>query len=290
MQAAWLRSLVAVGVSLVASVQAQAQPLFGYAESIETTVANADLVLIGRIAAFDGGKPADERGEHEVTIDIEESLKEPIFTVESHRKLRVRVTRPASVLAGWKARSSRLLVATDDCVPGATTVIELAVDKLEILTADFRLLRDPEAVIQAAKGTLRRMPASVRRTHIFGLEVPREAIAGTRWQEYYETGGYLILSVPVEERLEKRAHDYIRSESYRKREEGVRALRYFKTDENIARARTLLNDPGWAYMYHAQENKGIGVRIYGVRQEAYRTLKSWGMDVEKPMIREEVRE
>jgi hypothetical protein len=262
--------------------------LFGHAESIEATVANADLVLIGRITAFEGGNPADEPKEYEVTIDVEETLKEPIFTVESHRRLGVRVTLPASVLAGWKARASRLLVATDDHVPGATTMIELAAD-MEILTADLRLLRDPDAVVQAAKGTIRRMPASVRRTHTFGLEVPHEVVAGTRWRKYYGTGGHIILNVLVEGRLETRAQDYIRSDSYRKREEGVRALRYFKTEVNIARAKTLLNDPGWAYVYHAQENKGVEVRIYGVRQEAYLTLKAWGVDVEKPMIREEVR-
>ena len=132
------------------------------------------------------------------------------------------------------------------------------------------------------------MPAAVRRIHTFGLEVPREAVAGTKREEYYKTGGYLSLSVPVDERLEKRARDYCRSESYRRREEGVRALRYFKSDENIARVKRLLNDPGWAYLYHAQENKGIEVRIYGVRQEAYRTLRVWGIDVEMPVIREEV--
>mgnify|MGYP006987904171 CR=1 FL=1 len=40
------------GVFLAASIQAQAQPLFPHANSIETTVANADLVFIGTIARF----------------------------------------------------------------------------------------------------------------------------------------------------------------------------------------------------------------------------------------------
>jgi hypothetical protein len=42
-------------------------------------------------------------------------------------------------------------------------------------------------------------------------------------------------------------------------------------------------------VYHAEENKGVEVRTYGVRQEAYQTLKSWGVDVKKPTIREEIR-
>ncbi len=84
-------------------------------------------------------------------------------------------------------------------------------------------------------------------------------------------------------------HDYIRSEDYQKRTEGARALRYFKSDDNIARVTTLLNDSGWVYLRHAQENNGIEVRIHGVRLEAYETLTAWEIDVGKPLTREEVR-
>lgn len=289
MRSSYLMSFVVVGFSLVASVRAHAQPLFGHAESIESTVANADLVVIGKLVEFDSGRQVDESEGHEATIAVEETLKEDLFRVEPHRRIRVGVSHPASVLADWRDRSSLLLVATSECTPNATTVIELVHNKLEVLTADFTLLRDPKAVIQAARETVRRTPAAVRRIHTFRQKVPREAVAGTTWEEYYATGGYLVLSVPIDERLEMRARDYIRSEMYEKRIEGVRALRYFNSDENIARVRTLLNDPEWAHLYRAGENKGVEVRIYGVRQEAYRTLKSWGVDVEKPLIREEIR-
>jgi len=289
MRASWLKPLVAVGVSLVTSVQGYAQPLFGHADSIESTVANADLVVIGTLAELGGGERADEREGHEITVAVEQTLKEDLFSVEPHRRLRVHVRRPAPVLANWRDHSHRLLVAAKVDAPEATAVIDLADKGLEVLPADFALLHDPEAVIRAAKETVRRAPAAVRRVHTVGLAVPRAAVTGTKWEEYYRTGGHLVLRVPVDERLEKRAHDYIRSESYPKREEGVRALRYFKSDANTARVKMLLNDPGWAYVYRAQENKGGEVRIYGVRQEAYRTLKSWGSDVEKPTIREEFR-
>ena len=133
------------------------------------------------------------------------------------------------------------------------------------------------------------MPAAVKRVHTFGLKVPREAISGTGWEKYYATGGHLVLSVPVDQRLEERAHDYVRSEDYHKRAEGARALRYFKSGGNIARVKGLLSDSGWAYLRRAQENDGIEVRIYGVRLEAYQTLTAWGIDVGKPLTREEVR-
>lgn len=288
MRGGWLKSFVVVGVSLVASVPAQAQPLFGHAESLECTVTNADLVFVAKIVELGGGQTGAHEG-YEATIAVERTLKENIFTVEPYQRMRVHVHYSASMLSDWKDHSSRLLVAVLEDAPNETRVIDLTRGKLEVLTADFRLLRDPEAVIQAAKEAVGRMPAAVRRFHTFALRVPGEAVAGTKWEKYYPTGGSLFLNVPVDKRLEERALDAIGSESYGRREEGIRILRYFKSDGNIARARTLLNDPGWAYQFHAQENKGIEVRIYGVRQEAYRTLKSWGVQVKEPTIREEIR-
>lgn len=73
------------------------------------------------------------------------------------------------------------------------------------------------------------------------------------------------------------------------RDESVRALRYVQSDENVARLKSLLNDPGWGYLQHPSENHGIGVRDYVVRKTAFGTLKSWGVKVEQPVIREEVR-
>ncbi len=279
---AWT-SLVALGVSLVLSVRADAQPLFSHAESIEWTVANADRVVVGKIVGFGGGEGADEGEGIEATLAVEETLKG-----EHRQRLRVWLSRPASVLEGWKDRSRRLLVAVvGEEDSSAATVIELADEGLEVLTADFTLLRDPDEVIRVAKETVRRMPG-VRRILGFALMVPNEAVAGTQWAEYYGTGGYLLLSVPVDRRLETRALEFLRSDSTFRREEGARALRYFRSAENIERVRALLDDPAWAYLDRAEENQGREVRIYVVRREAYRTLRYWGVDAEKPRIREEL--
>jgi hypothetical protein len=100
------------------------------------------------------------------------------------------------------------------------------------MTADFLLLREPEAVIKAAREAARRQPIGVKRVHTFRLRVPRDIIAGTTWERYYDSG-CLMLSVPVDERLKKRAEDYIRTEKNRiKRYEGEQALRYFKSGED----------------------------------------------------------
>jgi len=190
MRAVLLQSVLLIGLSLISSVQALAQPLFSRAESIESTVANADLVFIATLVDFRAVGKGNIPHEHMVTIAIEETLKQaPISRDEPYQKLSLDLSRPASVLADWKARSSRLLVACQEYAPQETIVIELVRDKLEVMTAEMTLVRDPETVIRIAKETVRRMPAHIKRVHTFELQVPREIVVGTSWEKYYDTGG-----------------------------------------------------------------------------------------------------
>jgi len=276
--------IIGFSVSLIVSIQAHAQPLVPRTESIETTVANSDHVFIATVVKFRRAEQDNDQDVHEVTIAIEEAVKQELFRDEPYRGLSLRITRPASVLADWKERSSRLLVACNHYAPKQTTVIELAPDKLEVMTADVKLIRDPEAVTRLARTAVSRLPANIERVHTFELQVPREVVAGTRWEKYYDTGGHLTLSVPVDQHLEKRAQDYVRSKSPGRREEGARALAYFKSDENLTLVKPLLNDQGITY-----DGDKDGERIYGARYSAYRTLKAWGIDVAQPVYREPVR-
>ena len=286
MRAAILKSYLAFVLLLLAAVRpARAQPLIASVGSIECAIANADMVFVARLLKFDHAERIEGRDVHSATIAIEDTLKKDLFTVEPYRKLQIYLTHNRLVLADWVEHSSRLMVMYDHYSPYETQVIELVPDKMEVLKADFTLLRDPETVIRAAKAMLRRTPAGISRLHTFNLEVPRKVVAETSWHEFHS----LMLSVPVDEQLEKRAIEYIRSPNYSRRDEGVRALRYFKSDENIARVRSLLDDPGWSYLHHPLENNGVEVRIYSVRREAFRNLKSWGIDTDKPVIREEIR-
>jgi hypothetical protein len=284
MRAVGLTWIIGFSLSLIASIQAHAQPLVPRTESIESTVANSDLVFIATVVNFRRAEQDNDRDAHVVTIAIEEAVKQELFRDEPYRGLSLQITRPASVLAGWKERSSRLLIAHNDYAPKQPTVIELVPDKLEVMTADVRLIRDPDALIRLARTAVSRLPANIKRVHTFELQVPREVVAGTRWEKYYNTGGHLILSVPVDQHLEKRAQAYVRSKSPHRREEGAHALAYFKSDENLALVKPLLNDQEITY----DGDKG-GERIYGARYSAYRTLKAWGIDVEQPVFREPVR-
>jgi hypothetical protein len=276
-------------VWVFAAAQSTAQPLFPAAKSIETLVANADLVVVGKLVELRADdKTAESRG-HEIVLAVEETLKQDLYTIDPYERLGMRVSKPLADVQDWKRRGSLLLVAHDEYAPNASTVIELATGRLEVLTADFTLLLDADAVLRIARETVQHTPAAIKRIHTFALAVPREVVVGTKWEPYYGTGGHLRLSVPVDQSLEKRAQDYIGSDSYQKREEGVRALRYFKSDQNIARVKRLISDPGWGYLKRAPENDGVEVRWYGVRDQAFRTLRAWGVEVEKPVIRDEVR-
>lgn len=281
-----LKFLMVLCVSVV-SVQAHAQPQFPQTSSIESTVINADLVFIAKLVDFRDADKGEDGKLHEATIVVEETLKKEAFTYEPYRRLAIRIARPASVLADWKKRSCRLLVVYGQHAPAAG-VMELSWDKLQVMTADMTLLRDPKAVILAARKALRRVPAGVKRLHTFQLQVPRKVIAGTEWERYYKSGGCLLLSVPVDRQLEKRAHEYLRSQSGQKRGEGARALLYFKSDRNIELVKPLLDDTEVTYRQPAYEGNPEE-RVYGVRFEAYRTLRSWGVDVKKPVIRETIR-
>ena len=287
MRVAGLKWVIGFCVSLIASVPAHAQPLVPKTESIESLVANSDYVSIATLVKFRCEEQGTDPDKHDATIAIEEELKYPLSSNERSKAGRITIIRRASVLAGWQERSSRLLIATKEYAPELTQVIELLPEKLEVMTADVRLLRDPEAVIRAARAAVTRLPANIKRVHTFDLQVPRNVIKGTSWETYYDTGGHLRLSVPVDQHLEKRAQDSVRSGDPHQRAEGAKALAYFKSDENIALVRPLLNDPGVTWLEPAYESTA-GERIFGVRCSAYETLTAWGINVKQPAFREVV--
>lgn len=153
--------------------------------------------------------------------------------------------------------------------------------------ADVRVLHDPEVVIKAARAAVQRLPANVKRVHTFALTVPREVVADTRWVEYYDTGGYLSLVVPVDDQLEQRALADVRSDNPIRRAEGTRTLANFKTDENLAIVRSLLGDADFSF--HTTDGLSVE-RYYPVRHAAWQTLRACGVHVEQPVCREEVNE
>ncbi len=128
----------------------------------------------------------------------------------------------------------------------------------------------------------------------------------------HSAGSVNTVTVPVDDRLEKSGRRWItapdevlrqlnfnqvRDEKQREgwrafersllRREGVKALKYFQSDENIVLLRGLLNDPAWSnYEFERADGTEIEKKRYFVRKAAYDVLKNWGVAVERPVIDE----
>ena len=254
--------------------QATAQPLVYTAESLESLVINADRVWVARIIGVrDEPIPGGSKMPG-ITIAIEETLKYPLFE-QPHEKMGLFVEHPTTGFKEFEERLSRLLIAHSDHDRFSPKLIELAPGKTEVFMADFTILHKPDTVVQAAREIISRVPPNVRQLHTFRLMIPREVLVETKLRPY----GQLI--VPIDEQLKKRAIGFLKSKSYSKRSEAAKILRYFKSDANIDCLRTLLEDTGYSQLMADDRTRS---KYYGVRDDAYQTLKFWGIEVERPVI------
>ena len=63
--------------------------------------------------------------------------------------------------------------------------------------------------------------------------------------------------------------------------EGVKALRYFKSNENAGILKSLLKDKAWRINISPE---GDASNVYYIRKEAYTILREWGIKVAKPAL------
>ncbi len=279
--------LLAVFLFLLVSPPAQGQPLVGSTVSLEAKIARADIVVVGKIVELDRREDkATTAAKITATIAVEQTLKGKhqdrlSVQVSGSEASGSEVSVSAPMLDHWRLQASRLMLFVDGTAAVAEP-IDLADPDLEIMTADFAVLRKADDVIRAAEaaGHLRG-----KRTETFSLPVPHEVFAGTSWRY---RGTELRLTVPVDDRLQLRAIEFLRSKTHYQRYLGAQALGHFKSEENIARLKAMLSDTGYSYLEHAETNAGIEVRHYGVREGAYAALEAWGVTVPKPVVREAV--
>jgi len=281
MNAFRLNWLATVGALLTLPMEALAQPSFHHEQSIEAMVLNADTVVVGKIVAVAEGKEF-----HETTIDVEETLRgkhrEQQRVRFPHRLWQLGVGGfDAAELNVVRKDASRLLVAMRGEPAKIFGLIPLKDQEMNVYRADLTVLRKPADVILAARDTIRRAPG-VKRIDTFPLTIP------IKGGYYGGLGGSTTVQALVDELLEKKALEYIRSDERWRRTEGASALRHFKSDENIARVKALLKDAEPYISSHAAENHGIEVRIYTVRKAAFDTLKDWGITVDQPVFKDTV--
>lgn len=274
-----LATVLTACLALTFTAHTCGQPLIGSADSIDLTVARANRVIVGRVADIVGGIRRDSADLVSVVMTVDDTLKGPPV-----QPLAVDLYATMQEVTTWRAGSHRLLVAVNATAGLHPTVIDLADEKLAVFTADFVLLKNAADVIQAARNALGATPAGGGSVQSAMLTVPPDLIKGTRWDGFMG----MRLQVPADQRLERRASDILGGRGGPgTRAEAVNALRFFKSDENIQLLTALLSDPSWGYNRFAQENRGVEVRKYQIREIAYEILTNWGITVAKPITSEE---
>lgn len=206
------------------------------------------------------------------------------------------------------------------CVPASDWYFIELVDAIDkrlrhkppppIYSMNLTLLENPKEIVQAARRAVREEEAKL------APQSHRVSVSRFIAQQTGTSGDVNSFVVPVDSRLQPVALRWIIApdetlselrenpinvikgserwkrwssiERSRLREEGIKALRYFKSDENIAILRESLNDPAWSY-HTEQDKNGLDIRVkaYYIREAAFSVLKGWDVEIQRPILTEE---
>jgi hypothetical protein len=157
-----------------------------------------------------------------------------------------------------------------------------------IFTMRLDVLQRPADILDAARASAR---GGGERGRVRGhdIELPRGVM-----QRSGKSGDANSLRVPVDPRLEKLGRRLVESagdfltkaelpDKDRLRFEGVRALRHFPSEKNVVLLKSMLDDP--AFSIHLCPD-GTEEKVYDIREAAYESLHSWGIVLDKPVLRE----
>jgi hypothetical protein len=210
-------SLCAAFSVLAAAISAQPGPT--YVPCLDTMALNSPIVFTGEIVEICGSVRC--AATNNVVVRVDQHLK---GDVSGTTQAAIDVSAP--MLAEWKARGSRLLIFEDlPAAIGLNAVTGIAIDlsdpQLEILTADMRILRYPEQVVQAAQDAIARHPG-VYRISVFARRVPTEPARVLGYDLEH------VINVPVDADLERWATETLDTQAPPDRAEAVRALEALK--------------------------------------------------------------
>ncbi|GAA4437352.1 hypothetical protein [Bremerella cremea] len=264
-----VRSLVVLAAAVwgvLTASSAEAQPLTAQVDSLELQVSDARLIYLATISNI---HPDPSRsGWGKLVFQVDESIKGPF---QASRQL------PAMYLAEslLKSHAEGTSVLVIDGGKGQSQVAIPIGEKqpVEVLTADLQVIRSPAELITTVREIAQDSVGIVRR-QAFRVVVPEDVVADTQWAKYYRTGGHVRLNLPVDSQLEQLAQWWVTGNA-RQRADGAAALRYFKTDENIQRVRSLLNDPSESIQVRTIDGQQQEERVRFVQEAAKKTLRYW---------------
>jgi hypothetical protein len=188
-----------------------------------------------------------------------------------------------------KSRSARVLTTQ----PPAVFLMDLTVREKpeEILTATRSIVQQ-----QGSNPPLRRHQIAI--SHALAEQsgsagdandviVPVDARLEANARKWISTPGEVVDRLDKSQVKDKHQRDeWLAYERDNLREQGVRALKYFPSDENIVLLRGLLNDPAWISETRNRDGVEITNKVYHIRKAAYAVLNKWDVPVERPHISE----
>lgn len=222
-----------------------------FIESIEVRALNSETVAIGKLVTV-----RDKERGVEAVFAVEETLK---GDRESIRRVHLQAFGDARDITRIfkENKEARLLF-----MAGSFTI-------LDSKSPEFRLLGN-----KTVRGDDEVIP--------YLREVIRSHPQWNKTQTFTVDG----LIVPIDGRLEQWAIGAIASKELRddRRYEAVRALQFFKSEANISLMKSLLDDTTARTVNIANVSR----RNYYIRQAAYEALKKWGVEVNEPLLNEEL--
>ena len=167
---------------------------------------------------------------------------------------------------------------------------------------DLTLLKTPDDILKAVHNAVRDQRAKpAQRSHSVEISHFMAELTGP-------SADINLVKVPIDKRLKKAARRWITNpdellqpvnfklakdkaeldewknwERSFMRMHGIRALRYFKSDENVALLRGLLSDPSTEGEFPDDDLAPLK-NVYFIRREAYKVLKEWRTDVAQPVL------
>jgi Leucine-rich repeat (LRR) protein len=263
-----------------------AQPGPRYVPNLDVMAINSNTILVGTIMDVH----QSESAANDVDIHVESWLRGG----RQDHITRVSINAPDSTLANWNVHAHLLLIFIDyqagvrNGILEEQNAIDLSDPNLKVLTADMRVVKDPQQIFQAVHDAINRHPDPIGAS-IFTRNVPLQT-AGLLSPAPNPMG--IVTDVPIDSDLERWALSALREsateQNLRSREDAIQALRYFKKDDNVRLLTSLLKDPTTTILHSAKSNMGVEIRTYPLREGAYQVLKDWGLEIPKPVTLEEI--
>jgi len=260
-------------------------------DTLELMIADSDLVVLGTVTSItdDGNDPAGHPW-RKALIQISETIKGPPHSNISIRFRAEPLPDLDEVLASHEPALIFLVNNSPIAAPnhpGAspysfrdhpqhllrlqTPTIYHTPNRIPALTMDFRSLITTSEILAEARLAARFPITAPVRSICIQIPVDPPRVNSN-------VMGYGKLRMPVDERLERLAHQWIKR--WESRPQAIDALSQFPSPQNFALLQVLLNDPSFD---HYSAGRTLQLCYYN-RIHAWAILRAWNQPVHRPLV------